>query len=289
MIFTTLEFCLIYFKLFQDGFLAKNTQIHNLRFLIKSLYQKKLLITFNKLSFEIKTLFKNLHFFIKLLYSFIHISTLLFNYSQIKMTYLSWPPPTMNSIHKECAIALEENSLTWFVRNHWASGWLWWTRTQWREGLQAIRFFPKQGWNTISSSLFAVIQSVIQCSDAMQWYSAVVQYSDTVQWYIAVIQCSITVQWYSAVLQYGDTVQWYIAVIQCSITLQWYSAVIQCSDTVQWYIAVIQCSVTVQWYSAVIQCSDTVQCCNTVIQAVIQCSDTVQCCNTVTQCSDTLH
>ena len=31
-------------------------------------------------------------------FSYIKISTLIFNYTQMKMTYLSWPPPNMNSI-----------------------------------------------------------------------------------------------------------------------------------------------------------------------------------------------
>ena len=47
---------------------------------------------------------------------------LVFN-PQMKMTYLSWHKPHMNSIGEVCD-SLGTDSLTSFVRNHWATGWL---------------------------------------------------------------------------------------------------------------------------------------------------------------------
>ena len=41
----------------------------------------------------------------------------------MKMTYLSQPPPNMNSIREVCD-TLGTESLTSFVGNHWATGWL---------------------------------------------------------------------------------------------------------------------------------------------------------------------
>ena len=50
-------------------------------------------------------------------YSYIYISTLLFYYTQMKMTFLSRPPPNMNSIREVC-----KGSLTLFFENHRATG-----------------------------------------------------------------------------------------------------------------------------------------------------------------------
>ena len=55
------------------------------------------------------------------IYSFIHNSTLVLNYSQMMMTYLSRPPQNMNSILGVCN-SLRTNSMTSFVGNHWATG-----------------------------------------------------------------------------------------------------------------------------------------------------------------------
>ena len=41
----------------------------------------------------------------------------------MKMTYFLWPPPNMNLIGEECD-SFGTDSLTVFVRNHWATGWL---------------------------------------------------------------------------------------------------------------------------------------------------------------------
>ena len=54
-------------------------------------------------------------------YSNIHTSTLLFNYTQMKMAYLSPPPQNMNLIRK-VYYSLGNNSRTSFVGNHWATG-----------------------------------------------------------------------------------------------------------------------------------------------------------------------
>ena len=56
--------------------------------------------------------------------SYIHNSTMLFNYTQMKLKYLSLAPPNMNSIWEVCD-SLGTDSLTSFVGNHWATGWLW--------------------------------------------------------------------------------------------------------------------------------------------------------------------
>ena len=52
------------------------------------------------------------------------ISTLLFDYTKMKMTNLSWPPTNMNSIGEVCD-SLGKDSLTLFVGNH-CTGLLYW-------------------------------------------------------------------------------------------------------------------------------------------------------------------
>ena len=67
------------------------------------------------------TLYKTLFFLQEICsYSCIDILTLLFNYNQMKMTYLSGHPPNMNSIGEVCD-SLGTDSLTLFVGNHWVT------------------------------------------------------------------------------------------------------------------------------------------------------------------------
>ena len=74
-----------------------------------------------KISFEIMTLYKTPFFLQEICsYSYIDILTMFFNYTQMKMTYLSGHPPNMNSIGEVCD-RLGTDSLTSFVGNHWAT------------------------------------------------------------------------------------------------------------------------------------------------------------------------
>ena len=73
---------------------------------------------------EIMTLLLNLCFVKEnCFYSYIHISTLLFSYTQMKMINLSPPPENMNSIQEACGI-VGMLVVTAFVGNHWATDWL---------------------------------------------------------------------------------------------------------------------------------------------------------------------
>ena len=62
----------------------------------------------------------------------------------MKMTYLSPPPPNMNWIQEMCN-SLGNISLTLFVGNHWATGWLCPYYLGSREGLSAILFLHCTG------------------------------------------------------------------------------------------------------------------------------------------------
>ena len=57
------------------------------------------------------------------LYSFIHISTLLFDYTKMKMINLAPSPESMYLIKEPCGI-VKTPAITAFVRNPWATGWL---------------------------------------------------------------------------------------------------------------------------------------------------------------------
>ena len=57
----------------------------------------------------------------KCFYSFIYISTMVFNYTQTKMTHLSEPQPNMSSIREGCN-SLGKTFLTSLVGNLWATG-----------------------------------------------------------------------------------------------------------------------------------------------------------------------
>ena len=57
----------------------------------------------------------------KCFYSIIYISTLLFNYTQMKIAHLSRPQPNMSSIGEGCN-SLGKTSLTSLVGSHWATG-----------------------------------------------------------------------------------------------------------------------------------------------------------------------
>ena len=64
-------------------------------------------------------------------------NTVLFNYTQMKISYLSRPPPNMNSIGEVCD-SLGKDSLTSIVGNHWTTRWLRWmrlTRTRVKGGI----------------------------------------------------------------------------------------------------------------------------------------------------------
>ena len=66
--------------------------------------------------------------FLKILYNFfcqgncfcsyICISTLLFNFTHMKIIYIYCPPQNMNSIGEVCD-SLGKDSVTWFDGNHW--------------------------------------------------------------------------------------------------------------------------------------------------------------------------
>ena len=64
--------------------------------------------------------------------------------TQMKMTYLSPPPPNMNLI-REVYDSLGNDSLTLFARNHWATGRLW----------QYYIILPTVKGGIISDALFA--------------------------------------------------------------------------------------------------------------------------------------
>ena len=71
------------------------------------------------------------------------------------MTYLSWPPPNMNSIQVVCD-SLGTNSLTSFFRNNRATGLLRWAQIRpVRDYLQSLVWFA-QGWNACSISLWGI-------------------------------------------------------------------------------------------------------------------------------------
>ena len=55
------------------------------------------------------------------LYSYIYISTLLSNYTQMKMINLSPPPENMNMIQRACSI-VGMPAVTAFVGHLWATG-----------------------------------------------------------------------------------------------------------------------------------------------------------------------
>ena len=59
-----------------------------------------------------------------MLYSYIDISTMLFNYTQMKMAHLYQTSPNMRSI-KEVFDTLGKTFLASIVGNHWATGGLW--------------------------------------------------------------------------------------------------------------------------------------------------------------------
>ena len=74
-----------------------------------------------KIRFEVRKLSYNLSSFEKkIFYSYIYISTMLFNYTRMKMANLS-PTPNMSSIGEVCD-RHSQTFLTSFVGNHWATG-----------------------------------------------------------------------------------------------------------------------------------------------------------------------
>ena len=76
------------------------------------------------------------------------------------MTYISRPPPNMNSIQGVCD-SLRTNSLTSFFGKYWATGWLRWIRTRpMRDYLRSLIWLA-QGWNASLITLCPVLQSLI--------------------------------------------------------------------------------------------------------------------------------
>ena len=69
-----------------------------------------------------------------------YILILVFNYTMMKMTYLSWPPLNMNTI-REVGDSLGTDSLTMFVRNQWATGGLPANSTLVKGGITSIPLF----------------------------------------------------------------------------------------------------------------------------------------------------
>ena len=107
------KFCPIYFLLCPDGFIAGNTQIGDVCLLKKTL----------KLLPNLSLLYENWFCL------YIYISSLLFHYTQIKMTHLSWPPPNMSTVRQVCN-GLRTGWLSSFVGSFRATGWLRWTLPQ---------------------------------------------------------------------------------------------------------------------------------------------------------------
>ena len=68
------------------------------------------------------------------------MSTLLFNHTQMKMTYLSQPPPNTNLVGEVCD-SLGTDSLTTIVVNHWATGGLQMNSTLVKGGIISIPLF----------------------------------------------------------------------------------------------------------------------------------------------------
>ena len=122
------DYCL----LFWCGFLARNTKIQDILFFL----HKNLKENVGKLkknivyTFEIKLVFKSYNFY-KSSIIFRKTSLVIDSHFNLVISlhpdgYLTSPPPNMNSIREVCDSPVTK-SLTLFVGNHWATGWLRWT------------------------------------------------------------------------------------------------------------------------------------------------------------------
>ena len=124
------------------GFKSKDTQIKDVHF-FTNMWVNFVIISFAQ--FRKKTAWKSGHFYKICLfwencfYSYIYISTLLFNCTQMKMVHLSWSPPNMSSIGASCG-SLGTMSLTSCVRNLWVTGGIRLDSTQWRESFPLFLF-----------------------------------------------------------------------------------------------------------------------------------------------------
>ena len=115
----------------QRALKARNTQIPDVRFLIKTLRQTWVK-TLKKISYAVlrKSIWKSGNFLKTCLFwkncfwSYIYISTLLFIYNQMKMDNL------FNLIREACNI-FQTQAVPPFVGNLWATGWLFLSDIKW--------------------------------------------------------------------------------------------------------------------------------------------------------------
>ena len=115
-----------------------------------------------------ENLFKNHETFIKkTVFLGEHIYTYyITNYTHMKVTHLSWPSPNMNLIREVCdSLSDSTTSLTSFVQNHRATGWLLRTRPLVRGGILSDSLvnytWLKSKWGRDVSNTFPKAQSHI--------------------------------------------------------------------------------------------------------------------------------